>query len=79
MPVAGGTAENLTSGNAAADGFPRFSPDGKWLAYRAQKQPGFEADRWELMLHASRRRRSPSSVTGKFDRSVEDFVWVERQ
>ncbi len=34
--VAGGEPKNLTAGNQAADGFPRFSPDGKWLAYRAK-------------------------------------------
>lgn len=32
--------------NPAADGFPRFSPDGKTLAYRAQARAGFEADKW---------------------------------
>ena len=37
-------------GNPAADGSPKFSPDGKWLAYRAQRRPGFEADRWQLYL-----------------------------
>jgi Tol biopolymer transport system component len=46
---------NLTTGerrqltvNPAADGFPRYSPDGKYLAYRAQERAGFEADRWQL-------------------------------
>ena len=42
--------ECLTKDNPAADGGPRFSPDGKWLAYRAQKKPGYEADRWEIMI-----------------------------
>jgi Tol biopolymer transport system component len=42
--------KNLTAQNAAADGFPRYSPDGRFLAYRAQGVPGFEADRWELWL-----------------------------
>ncbi|HMC64554.1 MAG TPA: S9 family peptidase, partial [Gemmataceae bacterium] len=50
VPITGGKAENLTKDNAAADGAPRFSPDGKLLAYRAQRRPGFEADRWELLV-----------------------------
>ena len=29
---------------------PRFSPNGEMIAYRAQKRPGFEADRWELIV-----------------------------
>jgi dipeptidyl aminopeptidase/acylaminoacyl peptidase len=50
VPVGGGAWETITGDNPAADGAPQFSPDGKWLAYRAQRRPGFEADRWELML-----------------------------
>ena len=52
MPVTGGKTqwECLTKDNPAADSGPAFSPDGKKLAYRAQKRPGFEADRWELMV-----------------------------
>ncbi|MFO0966303.1 MAG: S9 family peptidase [Gemmataceae bacterium] len=55
VPVAGGTTtwENLTPFNEAADSGPQFSPDGKWFAYRAQSKPGFEADRWELMVIAT--------------------------
>src|SRR5262249_22311830 len=46
VPVTGGKSECLTKENRAADGAPRFSPDGKWLAYRAQRRRGFEADKW---------------------------------
>ncbi len=42
--------EALTGDNKAADGSPRFSPDGKKLAYRAQKQAGYEADRWDVLV-----------------------------
>jgi dipeptidyl aminopeptidase/acylaminoacyl peptidase len=52
VPVTGGTTkwESITAKNPAADGAPQFSPDGKWLAYRAQKRPAFEADRWDLYV-----------------------------
>ncbi len=49
VPITGGKIERLTE-NKAADGCPRFSPDGFYLAYRAQKRAGHEADLWELML-----------------------------
>jgi dipeptidyl aminopeptidase/acylaminoacyl peptidase len=79
VPVAGGAIETLTK-NEAADGGPRFSPDGKHLLYRAQKQPGFEADRWQLMVVACDAggafQGSPRSVTEKLDRSADGFVWV---
>ncbi|HEX3727889.1 MAG TPA: hypothetical protein VHV08_16670, partial [Pirellulales bacterium] len=70
----GGTPENLTAGNLAADSYPRYSPDGKWLAYRAQTRAGYEADRWELML-APAAGGAARSVTARIDRSVSDFTW----
>src|SRR5207253_6891207 len=39
VPLTGGSPECLTKRNRAADGTPRFSPDGRLLAYRAQKRP----------------------------------------
>lgn len=40
--------ETLTKDNPAADSGPKFSPDGKQLAWRSQRQPGYEADKWVL-------------------------------
>src|SRR5262249_15484481 len=75
VPVAGGPAENLTRDNPAADGAPRFSPDGKWLVYRAQKRAGFEADRWQLMVVETDAggafKGKPRSITPAFDSSPE--------
>jgi dipeptidyl aminopeptidase/acylaminoacyl peptidase len=73
VPVADGQPEQLTK-NPAADGAPRFSPDGKWLAYRAQRRPGYEADRWEIMV-MSTENREPHSITSNFDGSPAEFVW----
>ena len=41
----------LTETNEAWDTAPTFSPDGKTLAYLAMKRPGFEADRFRVVLH----------------------------
>ena len=73
--LATGARKNLTEGNLAADGLPRFSPDGKFLAYHAQARAGFEADRWQLWVLdlASGERRS---VTAGFDSSVGNFAWA---
>ncbi|OYV01908.1 MAG: peptidase S9, partial [Verrucomicrobiales bacterium VVV1] len=73
--LATGARKNLTEGNKAADGLPRFSPDGKLLAYRAQARAGFEADRWELVVldRATGERRS---LTADWDRSVDSFNWA---
>jgi dipeptidyl aminopeptidase/acylaminoacyl peptidase len=73
VPITGGTTtwECLTRDNPAADGAPKFSPDGKWLAYRAQRRPGAEADRWALMVVETDASGSfqgkPRSVTEQFD------------
>jgi dipeptidyl aminopeptidase/acylaminoacyl peptidase len=75
VPLSGGEPQNLTAGNLAADSGPRFSPDGKWLAYRAQKRPGYEADRWELTIMPAA-GGTPRSLTGKVDRSIDSFVWA---
>ncbi|MBX3703323.1 MAG: S9 family peptidase [Steroidobacteraceae bacterium] len=41
---------NLTADNPAWDAQPQFSPDGKLLAHLAMRRPGFEADRFELVV-----------------------------
>ena len=40
----------MTPGNPADDGEPRYSPDGRWLAFVQQRIKGFDADRARLML-----------------------------
>ncbi len=42
--------ENLTGANPAWDTQPAFSPDGRTLAYLAMARPGFEADRFRIVL-----------------------------
>ncbi len=74
VPVGGGTAENLTAANLAADSYPRYSPDGKRLAYRAQKVPGFEADQWEIVIQNA--GAAPRVLTEAVDASAEQFLWA---
>lgn len=61
--------------NPAADAYPRYSPDGRLIAYRAQIRAGFEADRWQLMV-VDRKGGVPRSLTSDFDASVEQFAWA---
>jgi dipeptidyl aminopeptidase/acylaminoacyl peptidase len=76
VPFAGGApARNATASNPAFDGSPRYSPDGKWIAFRAQKRPGFEADRFRLMLY-ERATGQIRGLTDTFDFWVEDFRWT---
>ncbi len=51
VPVNGGPAKNITADNPASDSTPLYSPDGRYIAYRAQQRPGYESDRFRLMLY----------------------------
>ena len=76
VPFAGGgPPRNLTASNPAFDGSPRFSPDGRWIAFRSQRRPGFEADRFRLMF-LDRATGQTRGLTDAFDFWVEDFRWA---
>jgi dipeptidyl aminopeptidase/acylaminoacyl peptidase len=49
-PEALAAPQRLTASNRAFDGSPRFSPDGRSIAYRMQRVPGYESDRIVLAL-----------------------------
>jgi dipeptidyl aminopeptidase/acylaminoacyl peptidase len=75
VPAAGGAApRNLTADNSAWDTKPAFSPDGKTLAYLAMARPGFEADRFKMVLMdvATGKKRV---LADNWDRSIADFQW----
>src|SRR2546425_5760038 len=75
VPVTGGTAKNITSANHAYDGSPQYSPDGRFIAYRAQVRPGFEADRFRLMLF-DRKTNQAKSLTETLDSWVDEFTFA---
>ncbi len=60
--------------NKANDNQPLYSPDGKYIAYRAMKRPGFESDKYVLTLY-DRAMGKITPLTEQFDRSVGDVVW----
>jgi dipeptidyl aminopeptidase/acylaminoacyl peptidase len=75
VPASGASEPQRITTNPGNDWGPAYSPDGKWIAYRAQFQGGYEADRWRLMLYD---RQSGKSInrTEDFDRSVESYAWT---
>ena len=75
VPITGGAAKNITADNPASDSTPLYSPDGEYIAYRAQKRPGYEADRFRLMLYERAIGRI-SDLTEGFDRWVDSFGWA---
>ncbi|MES2300102.1 MAG: S9 family peptidase [Pseudomonadota bacterium] len=75
VAAAGGAApRNLTADNPAWDTRAAYSPDGKSIAYLAMARPGFEADRFKMVLLdvASGKRRV---LAESWDRSISEFQW----
>jgi dipeptidyl aminopeptidase/acylaminoacyl peptidase len=75
VSIRGGAARNLTAANHGYDGSPRFSPDGKYIAYRSQVTPGFEADRFRLTL-LDRKTGRAQSITETLDSNVDEFTFT---
>ncbi len=50
VDLASGKTSNLTADNKAWDSQPNFSPDGRYMAWLAMSKPGYEADRFRIML-----------------------------
>lgn len=66
--------KDLTAENKAWDGSPQYSPDGKYIAYRFQRTPGYESDRFILGL-IDRKTGKKSVLTEGFDNWVDDYKW----
>jgi dipeptidyl aminopeptidase/acylaminoacyl peptidase len=65
---------NLTADNPAWDGKPQYSPDGRTLAYVAMDRPGFEADRFHMVLMDVATGKK-QTLAESWDRSIADFRW----
>ena len=69
-------ARNITALNHAYDGSPKYSPDGKYIAYRMQKQPAYESDLFRLALY-DRAAGVSKVLTESFRNWIEEFQWAD--
>jgi dipeptidyl aminopeptidase/acylaminoacyl peptidase len=67
VPVDGSAAPRRITTNPAWDAQPRFSPDGKRLAYLAMARAGYEADRYRVVV-----RDWASGAETTFDLRADD-------
>jgi len=74
VPLSGGSRRNITGENRAYDGDPQYSADGRYIAYRTQKIPGYEADRFRLALY-NRETGEHRILSESFDYWVERIRW----
>jgi dipeptidyl aminopeptidase/acylaminoacyl peptidase len=75
VPTSGGLAKNITADNPASDSTPLYSPDGRYIAYRAQQRAGYESDRFRLMLY-DRKTGEKKNLTENFDHWVGTYAWA---
>ncbi|MFZ3243663.1 MAG: S9 family peptidase [Candidatus Acidiferrales bacterium] len=74
VPVTGEAQPKRITANKGDDWGPAYSPDGKWIAYRAQMTPGYESDRWQLMIY-NRATGEHVDLTPNFDFNVDSYIW----
>ncbi|HEU4983893.1 MAG TPA: S9 family peptidase [Acidobacteriaceae bacterium] len=63
------------STSPGGDHSPRYSPDGRYIAWRSQARAGYESDRFRLVLY-DRETRQIRDILPKFDRWVDEFTWA---
>ncbi|MCA2969592.1 MAG: S9 family peptidase [Acidobacteriaceae bacterium] len=70
----GGEATRITT-TPGADVSPAYSPDGQWIAWRAQKTAGYESDRWRLFL-MKRSEGKVRDLTENINLNVQSLTWT---
>lgn len=60
--------------NVGYDVNPKFSPDGKYIAWQSMARNGYESDRNRLCVY-TRADGNKRYVTESFDSNVDDFTW----
>lgn len=79
VPLSGGQAPSpvpvrITT-RTGADTSPKYSPDGRWIAYRSQARAGYESDLWELWLY-DRTTRQSRRIAEHHNDWIESFTWA---
>lgn len=73
VSIEGGEARNLTKDNKGYDVSPIYTPDGKFIIYRSQSTPRFEADRWRI-IRLDRKTGERLELTSGFDFQVDQMT-----
>ena len=67
---------NLTAENSAWDAKPVYSPNGRYLAYKAMSVPGYESDKFTVMIRDGQTGKT-RAVAKQWDRSVSELVFAD--
>lgn len=69
-----GVTRNMTEGMMGYDINPKFSPDGKYLAWQSMERDGYESDKNRLFV-MDLETGNKTYVTEQFDFNTDDFIW----
>lgn len=67
--------ESNLANNVGYDQNPKFSPDGRYVAWLSMTRDGYEADRQRLCVY-DLKAGTKQYVTEAFDSNVDDFAWA---
>ena len=67
-------ADNLKN-NVGYDQNPKFSPDGRYVAWQSMEHDGYESDRNRICVYDIA-KGTKTYVTEGFDSNAEDFCWM---
>src|SRR6266550_2759618 len=73
VPLGGGTAKRITT-REGGDTSPKYSPDGRWIAWRSQSRAGYESDLWELWIY-DRVNGATRHLAPGFANWIDSFTW----
>ncbi len=66
---------NLKEMNVGYDTNPKFSPDGRYVAWLSMERDGYEADRNRLCIY-DLKEGNKTYITESFDSNVDDYCWA---
>ena len=72
--LATGKTENISSDNKGYDTQPRFSPDGKSIAWLSMERAGFEADKNRIVV-LDLATKTLNEITKDLDQSADEMIW----
>jgi len=74
VPLDGGSLRLITPEMPGYDLEPRYSANGRFIAFHSMSRPGFEADRNRIIVY-DRSQRSMREVTAGLDQTAHEATW----
>jgi len=70
--------KNITEGMMGYDTNPKYSPDGKYIAWQSMERDGYESDQNRLFV-LNRQTGEKTFLSRAFDSNVDDYQWLDNE